>query len=131
MADISDVEEALCAQLLAAAYPLGIGSSSATGVPVKIYRGWPANKTLNADLLAGTQTVTVFSRPNSTRDTSRYPRIWRTISRTVPTVTITVVGNSAALSGTAGGGQLIGLIVDGVAYSYSLANAGKVLQERF
>src|ERR1700712_4838996 len=116
LADISDVEEALCRQILAAVYPLGVGSGSATGVPVKIYRGWPANKTLNADLLAGTQTVTVFSRPNSTRDTSRYPRVWRTISRNAPTVTVSIIGNSATFSGTSGAGQLIGLIVDGTAY---------------
>ncbi len=89
-------------------------------MPVKIYRGWPANKTLNADLLAGTQTVTVFSQTNSTQDTSRYGRIWRTIGQTSPNLTITINGNTAALSGEGGGGQSVGLIVDGVAYAYSL-----------
>ena len=120
MADISDVEEAFCAQVLAATYPLGIQNDSSSGVPIKIYRGWPANKTLNADLLAGTQTVTVFSRPNSTRDTSRYGRIWRTIAETAPRLTINIVGNTAVLSGDGGGGQTVGLIVGGVGYAYSL-----------
>ena len=120
MADLSDVEEAICAQILSAAYPLGIESGSVTGMPVKIYRGWPANKTLNADLLAGTQTVTVFSQTNSTRDTSRYGRIWRTIGQTAPSLMISITGNAAALSGGGGSGQSVGLIVDGIAYAYSL-----------
>ncbi len=121
MADISDVEEAFCARILAATYPTGTQNLSSSGMPIKIYRGWPANKTLNADLLAGTQTVTVFSRPNSTRDTSRYARTWRTISQTTPRLIITVVGNTAVLSGEGGGGQTVGLIVGGVGYAYTLA----------
>ena len=123
MADLSDVEEAICAQILSAAYPLGIKGGSATGMPVKIYRGWPANKTLNADLLAGTQTVTVFSQTNSTRDTSRYGRIWRTIGQTTPSLIIDINGTSATLSGEGGSGQTVGLIVDGTAYAYSLDDA--------
>ncbi len=123
MADLSDVEEAICAQILTAAYPLGIAGGSATGMPVKIYRGWPANKALNADLLAGTQTVTVFSQTNSTRDSSRYGRIWRTIGETTPGLIISVTGGSATLSGTGGSGQTAGLVVDGVAYAYSLTDA--------
>ncbi len=123
MADLSDVEEAICAQILSAAYPVGIGGGSATGAPVKIYRGWPANKTLNADLLAGTQTVTVFSQTNSTRDTSRYGRIWRTIGQTTPSLMINITGDSVILSGGGGGGQTVGLIVDGIAYAYSLSDA--------
>ncbi len=90
---------------------------------VKIYRGWPANKTLNADLLAGTQTVTVFSQTNSTRDTSRYGRIWRTIGQTTPSLIISITGNTATLSGDGGSGQSVGLIVDGVAHAYSLTDA--------
>ena len=122
MADLSDVEEAICAQILSAAYPVGVEGGSATGMPVKIYRGWPANKTLNADLLAGTQTVTVFSQTNSTRDTSRYGRIWRTIGQTTPNLTISISGNIATVAGGGGSGQSIGLIVDGIAYAYSLTN---------
>ena len=122
LADISDVEEALCRQILAAVYPLGVGSGSATGAVVKIYRGWPANKTLNTDLLAGTQTVTVFSRPNSTKDTSRYPRIWRTVAGIAAQLTVTTVGNSATLAGSGGAGQTVGLMVDGIAYAYSLSS---------
>lgn|GEM_PF-279921 len=120
MADISDVEEALCGAIFAAVYPGGLAQSSVTGFDVKIYRGWPANKTLNADLAAGTQTVTVFSQEKATRDTSRYPRVWRTVAVTEPTITVTVEGTSLTLAGTVTAGQLVGLIADGVAYSYQL-----------
>ena len=120
LADISDVEEALCGQIFSAAYPLGLQNDSATTMPIKIYRGWPANKTLNADLLAGTQTITVFSQPNSTQNTSRYARIWRTVAESPPRLTVAVKGNMATLSGDGGGGQTVGLIVGGVGYAYSL-----------
>ncbi len=120
MADISDVEDAFCAQILAATYPLGVQNNSSSGMPIKIYRGWPANKTLNVDLMNATQTVTVFSRPNSTRDTSRYARLWRTIAETAPRLIIEIVGDTAVLSGEGGGGQTVGLMVGGVGYAYSL-----------
>ena len=123
MADISDVEEALCGLILAATYPDGVGSPSITGPTIKIFRGWPINKTLNADLQNGMQNVTVFSRANSTRDTSRYARHWRTISTTVSTMTISVDGMQATLGGSGGAGQTVGLIVDGVGYAYTLTAA--------
>ena len=85
MADISDVEAALCSLVERAVYPNGITQPSVSDALVKIYRGWPTNRALNADLAAGTQTVTVFSKENSTKDTSRYRRVWRTISETSPT----------------------------------------------
>ena len=120
MADISDVEEALCGLILAATYPNGIASPSITGPTIKIFRGWPINKTLNVDLQNGTQNVSVFSRANSTRDTSRYTRQWRTISTTPPTMTVGVAGMQVTLGGTGGAGQTVGLVVDGVGYSYTL-----------
>ena len=81
----------------------------------------PINKTLNSDLQIGTQNVTVFSRPNSTRDTSRYPRVWRTTATTGATITITIDGWQATFGGTAGPGQTVGLLVDGLGYAYTLS----------
>nr|WP_321986655.1 hypothetical protein [uncultured Lichenicoccus sp.] len=121
MADISDVEEALCSLILNATYPSGVAVPSVTGALIKIYRGWPINKMLNSDLQIGTQNVTVFSRPNSTRDTSRYPRIWRTTTLVAPTITITIEGSQATFGGTSGAGQTAGLLVDGVGYAYTVS----------
>lgn len=120
MADISDVETAICGLIEQAVYPGGTGQASVSGTVVKIYRGWPVNRALNTDLASGYQTVTVFSRDNSTRDTSRYGRIWRTTGFTSPTLTVVVVGDTASFGGAGGGGQTAGLTVDGVAYSYTL-----------
>ena len=109
-------------EIFSATYLTGIENGSVTGVPIKIYRGWPANKTLNADLAAGTQIVTVFTQPNSTHNTSRYARIWRTIAETAPRLTVSVSDDTAVFAGSGGGGQSVGLIVNGVAYAYSLTD---------
>ncbi len=120
MGDISDVETALCTLVEKAIYPNGLSQPSVSGTVVKIYRGWPINLSLNADLTNGYQTVTVFSREKTTRDTSRYPRLWRTIGQTVPTLTIDIIGDTASFSGNGGAGQTAGLTVNGIAYSWTL-----------
>lgn len=121
MADISDVETALCRLIETIIYPAGLTRPSIGGTTVKIYRGWPSNQTLNGDLTDGTMTVTVFSREHSSRDTSRYPRTWHTVSPTSPTLTIDVLGDTVSFGGAGGAGQTAGVIVDGVAYSVTLA----------
>ena len=121
MADISDVEAALCTLVENAIYPNGLSQPSVSSTVVKIYRGWPINRALNADLANGYQTVTVFSRENTTRDTSRYPRVWRTLSQTAPTLTVDIVGDTANFSGAGGSGQTAGLTVNGVAYALTLS----------
>ena len=123
MADISDVEAALCALVEQAIYPNGLSQASVSGTVVKIYRGWPINRALNTDLTNGCQTVTVFGRENTTRDTSRYPRVWRTFNQTSPTLTVDVIGDTATFGGQGGGGQTAGLTVDGIAYSWTLTAA--------
>lgn len=121
MADISDVENALCTLIEQAVYPGGITGPSISGTTVKIYRGWPTNRALNSDLSNGYQTVTVFSRENTSRDTSRYGRIWRTVSQTSPTLSVVVQGFTVIFGGTGGAGQTAGLTVNGVAYSVGLS----------
>lgn len=120
MADISDVEAALCTLIEEAVYPNGAGEASATGTVVKIYRGWPTNRALNSDLANNYQTVTVFSREHSTRDTSRYGRQWRTIALISPTLTLSIENDIALFGGTGGAGQTAGLMVNGIAYSVAL-----------
>ena len=120
MADVSDIETALCSLVEQAIYPDGLTQPSVSGTVVKIYRGWPADRALNADLTSGYQTVTIFSRDKTTRDTSRYPRIWRTIKQVSPTLTVTVVGDTASFAGSGGVGQSAGLTVNGLAYSRML-----------
>ncbi len=75
---------------------------------------------LNADLAAGIDTVTVFTKEKSSKDTSRYARIWRTVSTTSPSLAIKVVGQAATLTGTGGAGQVAGLEANGVAYTVAV-----------
>src|ERR1700761_7634199 len=112
MADISDVEAALCGLIENAVYPSGVAAASISGTTVKIYWGWPTNRTLNSDLAAGTQTITVYSRENTTRDTSRYPRLWRTVSVTDPTLTLVIGQSTATFGGVGGAGQTAGITVN-------------------
>ena len=121
MADISDVENALCTLIEQAVYPSGTAKPSVSGTTVKIYRGWPTNHALNSDLSMGYQTVTVFSRENTTRDTSRYGRLWRTVSQVSPTLTVVCGGATAIFAGSGGAGQTAGLTANGIGYSVTLA----------
>ncbi|MGI4796186.1 MAG: hypothetical protein ACRYG8_19445, partial [Janthinobacterium lividum] len=123
MADISDVEAALCALIELAVYPNGLSAPSVSNTAVKIYRGWPTNRALNSDLASGFQTVTVFSKEHSTRDTTRYARLWKTVAVTSPTLTVSVIGDIATFDGAGGAVQFAGLVVNGVGYAYHVSSA--------
>ncbi|MCQ8277786.1 hypothetical protein NFI95_04925 [Acetobacteraceae bacterium KSS8] len=77
---------------------------------------------MNTDLAAAVDTVTVFTKEKSSKDTSRYARIWRTVSTTLPTLIVTVTGNSATFTGIGGSGQIAGLDVNGVAYTVAVSD---------
>ncbi len=117
MADLSDVENALVSTVVGVLYPGGTQIPSTTGQVVKIYRGWPANIGLNADLSGGICNVSVFSDPKSTKETTRYPRVWREVSRVPRTLFANVVGSSVSLNGVPMPGQIVGVEVDGQPYT--------------
>jgi hypothetical protein len=142
MADSSDVQNALAALIAAVLYPAGTGgvggwsaaggygvgmayggaalATSAAGLPVRIYRGWPVAQQLDPDLAAGAAHVTV-SQPNGMGRLAGGnigPDL--TFPGAPPTITTTVSGNVVTLGGTATPGNLVGLIVDGAALSYQV-----------
>ena len=120
MADLSDVEQSVLEQVSLALYPNGVDQASAPGTVIKIFRGWPAPASLNSDLSAGRANVTVFPDTDPGRDTTRFDRSWNVGSR-LAAATITVSGLQATFGGTMDEGQLLGLLVDGVAYPYRTA----------
>lgn len=122
MADQSDVENALVALAANAIYPSGSGSPSLPGADCRIYRGWPNSAALNADLAAGNINVTIFPQGEPGRNTTRYSQQWLG-SPTQPTLTALVSGVSVTIGGTAGPGQLSGLLINDVSYVYH-AQAG-------
>ncbi len=117
MADLSDVETALVEAVTEAIYPAGLTALSITGTPVRIYRGWPLIGPLSNDLAGGVANISIFSIPNSTRNTTRWAP--RTISTPgISTLLVDVNGNAATFSGTAGLGHVAGLLVKNEPFVY-------------
>ena len=117
MADLSDVETSLVSVILAVLFPTGTDSGSITGLPLRVYRGWPQVGALNLDLAAGIANVSVFSVPGDTQNTTR----WNTIVQTAPnppTLTVHVTGATATFGGVGGVGQLAGVLVANQPFVY-------------
>ena len=123
MADLSDVETALVALCAAAAYPAGIASPSACGVPVKAYRGWPSADALNADMAAGTANISVFPISGMTRLTTRFQRDWLADGPPATTLTATATPTTVTLAGQLGVPQLVGVRSRSRAYVYQATAA--------
>ncbi len=117
MADISDVESALTGVVTSILYPNGSTEASIVGPLCRIYRGWPAPTTLNADLTAGVTNITVNSDNDPGRTTTRYLPQWQ-IGTATPGTTAAVSGQTITISGTPAAGDVVGAIVDGVPYAY-------------
>ena len=122
MADLTDVETALVAVAVQALYPLGTGQPSSAGAPVRVYAGWPTSATLDPDLAAGVSHVTVFPSAGE-RNTTRFPREWKTLSINTPTLFIQMAGQVVTLSGSvpaAGNPHNICIMVGGKPYVYAV-----------
>jgi len=117
LADLSDVETALVGAVTEAVYPNGLNLTSITGIPVRVYRGWPLIGALANDLAGGVANISVFSMPSATHNTTR----WAPRSHDTPgqaTLLVSVNGISATFSGTAGLGQVAGLLVANQPFVY-------------
>jgi hypothetical protein len=121
MADQSDVEATLAGLVNAILYPSGTNAASVLGSVCHIYRGWPNPANLDTDLAAGHLTVTVMPDAGSFRTTTRYIDPPSMPGPVTPTLTITVAGQTATIGGTAGTGQIAGLIVDNAAFVHRTA----------
>lgn len=99
MADIIDVQNALCAAVTQTLYPNGAGQPSLIGAPLNIYAGWPQDAALNADLAAGIVDVSVF--PTQTeRNTTRYPRYdAQDLVINTPTLALSINGQQVTVGG--------------------------------
>jgi hypothetical protein len=118
MADLSDVENAVVAKVIGAIYPAGISQTSAIGVACRVFRGWPSPANLNQDLAGGTVNVTVF--PTNAPDEVPGAYFDDPQTNVPPTSLIaTVVGQSITISGPINSNQTIGVLIDGVPFSYS------------
>jgi hypothetical protein len=98
MADVIDVQNALVALIAQTLYPNGTSQPSIVAAPCKVYPGWPTQSQLDADLIAGTHHVTVYPSPTE-RNTTRYPKRWKTLAITAPTLTLAVNGQQITVGG--------------------------------
>jgi hypothetical protein len=119
MADLSDVENAIVIEVTDALYPLGISQASAVGATCRVYRGWPITASLNSDLAAGIVNVAVFpaNKPDEVPD-RYFDRWYATITQA--SLTASVRGQSVTFSGLVASSQVVGLLIDGVPFSYVL-----------
>ena len=121
MADLSDVESQIAALVTAIVYPQGTAAPAITNNLIRVYRGWPNQSALNADLASNTTTITVFADPVQARITTRYLDPPESGSVVVPSLTATTSGTTATLAGLATPGQIAGLLVDNTAYVHRTA----------
>jgi len=119
MADISNVEQAVADTITGILYPQGSSQSSIIGSVCRVYRGWPNSATLNADLTAGVVNVTIGTDNDSGRTTTRYLPEWQRIPG-VPGTTASASGQTITISGNPAVGDVVGLIIDGMPFSYRI-----------
>lgn len=117
MADISDVELALVAQIISTLYPAGTSQASIIGSMCRIFRGWPNAGSLNADLAAGVVNVTVVPDNDPGRVTTRYLPEW-SVSQSLPGTSVAASNDSLIVGGTPSAGDVIGALVDGSPFAY-------------
>jgi hypothetical protein len=119
MADISDVEQAVADAVTSILYPAGSAQPSIIGTLCRVYRGWPNPGTLNADLSASAVNVTIVTDNESGRTTTRYLPEWQTTSAQ-PGITASTAGPTIILSGRPTAGDVVGALIDNVAYTYRI-----------
>jgi hypothetical protein len=119
VADLSDVENAIVAEVVSALYPNGISQPSTIGATCRVYRGWPAPASLNSDLAAGTVNVTIFPAATPDEVPDRY---FDYVYATIPATSLEaiVAGQSVTIAGVVGNNQIVGLLIDGIPFSYSV-----------
>ena len=121
MADLSDVENALVTEVIGALYPAGLTGESAVGVTCRVYRGWPSPATLNSDLTAGNVNVSVF--PATAADELLAVYLDQPRSDSIPiSLSATVTAQSIAFSGSVESDQIVGILIDGIPFSYRVIN---------
>lgn len=98
MPDLSDVENVLVSLVTQIVYPNGTAAPSATGDDIKVYRGWPMQPNLDADLKDGIVNISVFPI-DPEQNVTRYAPEWMEIPSPPVTLTMTVAGQTVTVGG--------------------------------
>lgn len=119
MADVTDVQNALAALINAAIYPSGVVAGSRTGHRTRIYPGWPMSAKLDKDLKDHMVNVSIFAG-KSERNTTRYPREMRPISKPTSQLSASISGDIITLTGTPTAPGALTVVVDGTPFSVGI-----------
>lgn len=115
MADVSDAEDAVVNVIVAALYADGVGAgiTSSAGIIVDIGRGWPSPNDAQKAVGTGRAVVSVSQQPGHTRNVTRYQSDAKIANgaQTTPSLTVSVIGNTATFGGQATVGQAAGVQV--------------------
>lgn len=118
MADQSDVENALCAAVLAAAQP-GAGQFPLLGgQPVRVFRGSAPAAGLTIDRSAGVSEVAVSAVADTLHNTTRWNAPASLLSIAAG-LTATASGQTATFAGSAVAGELAGVLVNDQPFVYA------------
>ena len=128
MADLSDVTAYLYSVAASAVYPNGIGQASIAGIDCRIFEGWPIPEQLDQDM-AGTilsgspprevprtggpvASVSIYPMPGTGVAVPQILDETYVIAQPVYGLTLSVSGNTIALSGQPAAGEYVTLICD-------------------
>jgi hypothetical protein len=119
MPDLSDVENVIVSKVTQILYPNGTAAASATGDPIKVYRGWPIQQGLDKDLKAKTVNVSVFPM-DVEQNVTRGDREWMELPSPPITLTLSVDGDTVTVGGKPCCPLNAAVLVNGRAFVYPL-----------
>ena len=120
MSDVSDVENVLVSTVAGMVYPNGTSMPSIINVDIRVGRGFPLPKSLDADLAANVVNINVAAVYGMYKQTTRFEKKWQPGASNPATIVATVDNDARTitLSGTISTPQSVMSIVNGVGYPY-------------
>lgn len=118
MADLSDVENVLRDTVVGIVYPNGTGQPSIVNRDIRVGRGNPLSKSLDADLANGIINISVNAMQGMYRTVPQYMRKWRPVEVTTFSLTATVEDDTITIGGTITLPQSVMVIANDIGYPY-------------
>lgn len=118
MADTSDVEAAIAAQIVSVIAAHGYLGST----PVNVQRGWPTEADVRSAVSQGIVMIRVHAIGGMSRDMTRFPRDWYEPGSAAVTLTASLSGTVITFGGTPAAGQQVGIVCQGAGYTYSVTS---------
>jgi hypothetical protein len=118
MADESQVEAAIVTLLGSVLYPLGTTFPSVVNNPINVERGWPTEADVRVAVQTNLSIIRVHAVTGFSKDETRFPRAWLDQATGIIPLTASLSGYKLIFGGTCIPGLYIGVISQGVGYTY-------------